>query len=118
MPQPQVESGLIQTVSSERTHGLYETDGDGTETKGGDIRKALKDVDSPQAIPASVTAWLTATGYVVHNIRSEAGENYECLEDHTSGTFATDLAAGKWRIAAYGGNKAFGILDVDGGAKG
>lgn len=43
--------------------------------------------------------WVTATAYVVGDIRRESGTNYRCLEDHTSGTFATDLAAEKWAVS-------------------
>lgn len=42
------------------------------------------------------SAWVTATAYVVGDIRVNSGTNYYCLVAHTSGTFATDLAAGKW----------------------
>lgn len=43
-------------------------------------------------------AWATSTSYGEFNIVLEAGTYYVCPEDedHTSGTFATDLAAGKW----------------------
>ena len=42
------------------------------------------------------TAWVTSTSYVKGDIRSQGTENYVCVTAHTSGTFATDLAAGKW----------------------
>ena len=41
-------------------------------------------------------AWVTTTAYVVGDLRSNGGTNYYCTTAHTSGTFATDLAAGKW----------------------
>lgn len=44
------------------------------------------------------SAWLTGTGYVVGNFVAQGGQTYYCLISHTSGTFATDLAAGKWRL--------------------
>ena len=49
-----------------------------------------------QLLTGTVTAWLTATAYIVGDIRSEAGTNYYCATAHTSGVFATDLAAVKW----------------------
>jgi hypothetical protein len=52
--------------------------------------------DGEPIVITTPAAWLTATAYTVGIIRSEAGTNYLCLEDHTSGTFATDLSAGKW----------------------
>jgi len=45
---------------------------------------------------ADVTAWGTTTGYVVGDYVKEAGVIYYCISAHTSGTFATDLAANKW----------------------
>ncbi len=41
-------------------------------------------------------AWAGATAYVVGDLRSNGGTNYYCRVAHTSGVFATDLAAGKW----------------------
>ena len=40
--------------------------------------------------------WLTATTYVVGNFVTNGNDGYLCIEAHTSGTFATDLAANKW----------------------
>jgi hypothetical protein len=56
------------------------------------------------AVPWSVPAdWVTATAYVVGPpasiVRHPTTRNlYQCLIAHTSGTFATDLAAGKWLL--------------------
>lgn len=44
----------------------------------------------------AVAAWVTLTAYAVGDLRSNGGVNYYCTTAHTSGTFATDLAAGKW----------------------
>lgn len=46
---------------------------------------------------SSLTAWATATAYTAGQQRSTGGVNYECLTNHTSGTFSTDFAAGKWK---------------------
>lgn len=43
-----------------------------------------------------VTGWLTLTDYVVGDFVKEASVLYYCIVAHTSGVFATDLAAGKW----------------------
>lgn len=45
---------------------------------------------------SSPSAWLTSTSYVVGNFVLQSGTVYYCIVNHTSGTFATDLAAGKW----------------------
>ena len=52
--------------------------------------------DAPVVASSTVTTWLTATAYAVGNFVSNGGSNYYCLVAHTSGTFATDLAAGNW----------------------
>jgi hypothetical protein len=61
--------------------------------------------EGPSAWAAPV-AWATATAYTAVAPRSvvvQAGESYVCLVSHTSGAFATDLAAGKWiKVAAKG----------------
>lgn len=41
-------------------------------------------------------AWITATAYVVLDVVTNTTGTYICAVAHTSGTFATDLAAGKW----------------------
>ncbi len=41
-------------------------------------------------------AWVTATAYALSNVVKQIGNRYECAIAHTSGTFATDLGAGKW----------------------
>jgi hypothetical protein len=49
-----------------------------------------------QLMVSSAPAWVTSTPYVVGNFVSEGGNIYYCVIAHTSGTFATDLAAGDW----------------------
>ena len=43
-------------------------------------------------------AWVTATAYNVNDYVVTAGATYACMLAHTSGTFATDLAAAKWAL--------------------
>ncbi|MCS6281477.1 MAG: hypothetical protein HUM72_12665 [Dolichospermum sp.] len=43
-----------------------------------------------------VSLWLTATPYVVNDVVIQSDKIYRCLIAHTSGTFATDLAALRW----------------------
>lgn len=40
--------------------------------------------------------WLTATAYAVSDVVVDGTKTVVCAVAHTSGTFATDLAAGKW----------------------
>lgn len=41
-------------------------------------------------------AWATSRTYKVYSCVLQGGLYYECLVNHFSGTFSTDLAAGKW----------------------
>jgi hypothetical protein len=50
------------------------------------------------------SAWTTSTAYVVNDIVSTSGSSYICVIANTSGTFATDLAAGKWGLMAQAGD--------------
>jgi len=54
--------------------------------------------DSGQIVKTlgDTAAWVTATGYVVGDFVQNGSVIYYCIVAHTSGTFATDLAAGKW----------------------
>lgn len=51
----------------------------------------------------SASAWATATAYVIGDLRTNGGVVYYCKEAHSSGTFATDLAAGKWHAQPASG---------------
>lgn len=42
--------------------------------------------------------WVTATAYTVGQSVVFSGAPYYCVVAHTAGTFATDLAAGKWTL--------------------
>jgi len=46
-------------------------------------------------------AWATPVVYAVNDVVTNSGSTYICATAHTSGTFATDLAAGKW-VIIYG----------------
>jgi hypothetical protein len=41
---------------------------------------------------------LTATAYAANDLVTESNNLYVCIVAHTSGTFATDLAAGDWQL--------------------
>ncbi|MFZ2160453.1 MAG: hypothetical protein WAV72_30635 [Bradyrhizobium sp.] len=58
--------------------------------------------------------WLTATAYLVGVPVYQAGSLYRCLVAHTSGVFATDLAAAKWLLLAALPTGAPGVDGVDG----
>lgn len=64
--------------------------------------------------------WVTATAYAYLDFVEEAGASYLCLVAHTSGTFATDYAAGKWMIvsATNAGSLSSGEIPVSDGLGG
>ena len=45
--------------------------------------------------------WVTASAYLAADLITTGGLFYVCATAHTSGTFATDLAAGKWRKTVW-----------------
>lgn len=55
---------------------------------------------------APPVAWGTGVGYTATapaSVVVQGGESYVCIVSHTSGTFSTDLTAGKWiKVAASG----------------
>jgi hypothetical protein len=69
-------------------------------------------VTSTSATPTWRGAWVTSTAYVVDQLVSDSGNTYICVEAHTSGTFATDLAAGKWELVAQKGATGAGTGDM------
>lgn len=44
------------------------------------------------------TPWLTGTAYALNDTVTTENGLYACLAAHTAGTFATDLAAGRWAL--------------------
>ncbi|MET4176079.1 hypothetical protein ABIB99_007195 [Bradyrhizobium sp. LA6.1] len=59
--------------------------------------------DNGPAAWALPSAWTTATAYTATAPSSVVvvnGSTFVCIVSHTSGTFATDLAAGKWQLVA------------------
>lgn len=60
--------------------------------------------------------WLTATSYKVGDTAYQAGSTYRCAVAHTSGVFATDLAAVKWELFASQGSTGAGSGDANGPA--
>ena len=48
--------------------------------------------------------WATSTTYAVNDTVEYNGSGYICIVAHTSGTFATDLSAGKWEMFVEGVN--------------
>jgi hypothetical protein len=49
-------------------------------------------------IVSSYSAWITSYWYNCGRLVTNGGNYYRCIVAHASGTFATDLAAGKWAL--------------------
>jgi hypothetical protein len=84
--------------------------------------EAARDLAQGYATAADVAkiewqgAWQTSTAYAVSDAVSNGGSSYICIVAHTSGTFATDLAALKWELLAERGADGTGAGDVSGPA--
>lgn len=57
-------------------------------------------------------AWLTATAYAKYDQVRSGTVVYSCDVAHTSGTFATDLSAGKWEVYLQDGPSGAGSGDM------
>ncbi len=55
-------------------------------------------------------AWVTATSYAYKDLVAQTGNTYICVTAHTSGTFATDLAAGRWMLFSLGSSIGAGAV--------
>lgn len=62
-----------------------------------------------------VNKWATTTSYQVDDVIIESSKFYICLIAHTSGTFATDLAAVRWLIISNNVADASGVLPLANG---
>ena len=57
-----------------------------------------------------INNWLTATDYEVDAVVIQNSKIYQCLITHTSGTFATDLAASRWaEVSPYVDTDTIGV---------
>lgn len=63
-------------------------------------------------VPEWRGSWSSGQGYVVNDIVRRDGSTYICLEDHTSGTFSTDLTSDKWELFAQQGAAGAGTGDM------
>lgn len=64
------------------------------------------------ALPEWRGSWLTGTAYALGDLVQTGGSSYICIIAHTSGTFATDLAALRWAVFAAQGAPGAGTGDL------
>lgn len=98
LPAPQVDNELLNIAMA--TDGLVDAVKDVRRSDGA-LKNGIVTYDSLSASlqaaglePAD--AWVTATSYLAGKAVIADGALYRALVNHTSGVFATDLAAGKW----------------------
>ncbi len=60
-------------------------------------------INGATLLAGSPAAWATTTEYAVGALVTQSSNKYYCVTAHTSGTFATDLAAGKWYLLPASG---------------
>lgn len=97
-----VNIGLIQRDDGKVKDGVVEL-----HTLAGETRALLA---AGQGLPRG--AWLTATAYALRDIVTQSGNTYLCALAHTSGTFATDLAANRWLVLSLGTAPAASAVPV------
>ena len=64
------------------------------------------------SIPDWKSSWATTTAYVYTDVVKYEGSAYICLVAHTSDTFSTDLASGKWELMVEKGASGDGAGDM------
>lgn len=69
-------------------------------------------INNPASVLSWKGPWTTATAYAAYDVVSQNGSSYICLVAHTSGTFATDLAANNWALLASVGASGAGSGDL------
>jgi hypothetical protein len=65
-----------------------------------------------KAAGGGVDSWATASVYAVNDLVIESNKIYKCLTAHTSGTFATDLAASRWIEVSAGVTSHLNLTDI------
>lgn len=108
-----VSSGFAATTLINANNGVIETAFENTLSRDGTGPNQMEaNIDMNgyrilnQANPINVDgfnwegSWVTATLYAIGDVVENNGSAYVCIEEHTSGTFATDLAAVKWQLVA------------------
>jgi hypothetical protein len=56
--------------------------------------------------------WQTSSFYKVDDVVKDGISTYICLEDHTGGVFATDVAANKWEYFARGASDVLPVISA------
>lgn len=62
-----------------------------------------------------ISNWETGEDYKTHDVVIQGNKIYQCEEDHTAGTFSSDLSSGKWVAISGDVSNATGILPLANG---
>jgi microcystin-dependent protein len=101
---------VAQTVAARDAAGVYATASQASATSAASSANTAVAASATMLTPAG--NWLTATLYTVGKVVADSGNSYGCLVQHTSGTLATDIAAGKWMVIAAKGTSGAGTGDL------
>lgn len=105
---------ILKNVDVQTTGGMYVPSGTIAErpspTKAGMLRYnselGTAEVYSGStwgSVGGGISAWVTSHPYIIGDVVIESNRIYKCVVAHTSGTFATDLAAVDWvEVSAQG----------------
>ena len=98
--QQELEDAAVDALTLQQvTNEGPDFNGDGVvNSRLGQKIKTISRVTSDITTPVDRGAWLTSNVYIHKDLVKEGGIIYYSRETHTSGVFATDLAAGKWVI--------------------
>lgn len=88
----QLVSMVLQTATASVLGGVKSSNADGKITVNNDGTMTM---NTP---PLTAPAWVTSTSYPQNALVENSDSIYMCLVAHTSGTFADDLAANKWKV--------------------
>lgn len=95
-----IRNAFDELLGTDGTSGANNTMSGDLDMNGNTIRNATFDGDVVGVDWQGV--WTTATAYIVNDLVFQGTATYICVVSHTSGTFSTDLAAGKWETFATG----------------
>jgi len=68
-----------------------------------------------KAAGGGVNKWATSQAYQIDDVVIQSNKFYICLIAHSSGTFATDLAASRWLIISNDVSDSTGVLSLSNG---
>lgn len=94
------EFNALRVLVNALLNRLAEIQRDDGQLRNGAVRPAALSTETLTLIGSNLTPrgdWTTDEVYSLRDVVDRLGVTYVCLVEHMSGTFTTDLAAGKWQ---------------------